>query len=322
MQTILGSGGAIGIELAKALKTYTNKIRLVSRNPQAVNLNDQLLFADLTKSEDVLKAVDGSEIVYLTVGLPYNTKVWQTTWPILMRNVIDACKTHHSKLVFFDNIYMYDPNYLARMTEDTPIGPVSKKGAVRSQIAKMILDEVENGGLQALIARSADFYGPSIKNTSMLTETVFNNFSNGKKANWMASVKYKHSFTYTPDAGKATALLGNTADAYNQVWHLPTASNPLTGQEWIEAIAKEMAVEPKVQVAPKFLVQVIGLFVPIMKEMVEMMYQYDRDYVFDSSKFERQFDFKPTPYLEGINKIVKEDYGDQLSIKKAQANRI
>jgi nucleoside-diphosphate-sugar epimerase len=309
MQTILGAGGALGIELAKALKTYTGDIRLVGRNPAAVNPGDHLLSADLTRSNDVSRAVDGSEIVYLTVGLPYNTKVWQTTWPLLMLNVIEACKTHRSKLVFFDNVYMYDPNYLFRMTEDTPIGPVSKKGTVRAHITGMILAEIEKGNLQALIARSADFYGPSVKNSSVLTEMVFKNFSKGKKAFWLGSMKFKHSFTYIPDAGKATALLGNTQDAYHQVWHLPTAGNPLTGKGWIEAIAQEMGVVPRYQVTPKFLVSLLGVFVPVMREMVEMMYQYDRDYVFDSSKFEKRFDFKPTPYLEGIKQIIREDYG-------------
>jgi len=138
MQTILGSGGAIGIELSKALKQYTNNIRLVSRKPKAVNPNDQLLSADLTKPEDVLKAVENSEIVYLTVGLPYNTKIWQSTWPNIMKNVIAACKVQNAKLVFFDNIYMYDSNHLSLITEDTPINPISKKGGVRRQIANMI----------------------------------------------------------------------------------------------------------------------------------------------------------------------------------------
>jgi len=308
MQTILGSGGAIGIELAKALTRHTSDIRLVSRTPQRVNPTDHLFPADLTNPAEVQKAVAGSETLYLTVGLPYDIKIWQSTWPLIMKNVIDACKTHQARLVFFDNMYMYDPDHLNPMTEETPIRPVSKKGAVRAQIVKMILNEVESGALQATIARSADFYGPSVGNTSVLTETVFKNLANGKKANWFGSSDCRHSFTYTPDAGKATALLGNTEDAFNQVWHLPTAPHPLTGKEWIEAIAKELGVAPGFRVVSKFMARTIGVFVPIMKELAEMMYQYDRDYVFNSDKFEKRFDFVPTAYLEGIRTIVRSDY--------------
>lgn len=303
MQTILGSGGAIGTELAKALTQYTSDIRLVSRHPEKVNPGDEVMAADLTRRDDVLKAVEGSEIVYLTIGLPYDLKVWKATWPPVIRHVIEACKTHHAKLVFFDNVYMYDADHLDPMTEETPVNPPSKKGEIRAKIAGMVMDETKNGNIRALIARSADFYGPSVQ-TSLLTETVFRNFASGKKANWLGPVSYKHSFTYTPDAGRATALLGNTPDAYNQVWHLPTASDPLTGREWVEAIAKEMGVAPKYRSVSRFLVRVMGLFVPVMKEIVEMMYQNDRNYVFDSSKFEQRFDFKPTPYREGIREVV------------------
>ncbi|MCJ7465871.1 MAG: NAD-dependent dehydratase, partial [Maribacter sp.] len=135
------------------------------------------------------------------------------------------------------------------------------------------------------------------------------NLAKGKKANWLGSLNVKHSFTYTPDAGKATAILGNTEDAYNQVWHVPTAPNPYTGKEWIEQLAKALGVEPKYQVAPKWLVRLIGVFVPVIREMPEMMYQYDRDYVFDSQKFEKRFGFKPMPYDEGIREVVAADYG-------------
>lgn len=308
MQTILGSGGAIGIELAKALNEYTSEIRLVSRIPKKVNATDELRSADLLNIADVRKAVQGSSVVYVTVGLRYSIKVWKESWPKLIANVITACKEHNCKLVFFDNIYMYDSNNLDGMTEKTPVNPPSEKGKARAEVARMIMDEVRKGKLTALIARSADFYGPTILNNSMLTETVFKPLSNGKKANWMSSVNFKHSFTYTPDAGKATAILGNTEEAYNEVWHLPTAANPFTGKEWIEIIAKELGVKPKYQTAPKFLVKIIGLMVPVMKEMVEMMYQYDRDYVFNSSKFEKRFDFNPTPYIDGIREIVKVDY--------------
>lgn len=308
MQTILGSGGAIGIELAKALKEYTTNIRLVSRNPQKVNDTDQLFAADILDRPKVFEAVQGSSIVYVTVGFPYNLKVWQDNWPKFIKYVIDACIEYKCKLVFFDNIYMYDLNYLNGMNEETPINPPSKKGKIRAEIAAMIMNVIKEGKLEALIARSADFYGPKIKNSSMLTEMVFKPLSNGKKANWLSSLNFRHSFTYTPDAGRATALLGNSAKAYNQVWHLPTANNPFTGKEWIETISKELGVKPRIQVASRLIIKILGLFMPLMREMPEMMYQYDRDYVFNSDKFNSHFDFKTTPYLEGIKAIVKSDY--------------
>lgn len=308
MQTIIGSGGAIGVELAKALVEYTSDIRLVSRNPEKVNPSDQLLPADISKRDELEKAVKGSDIVYVTVGFPYSHKIWAQKWPQFIQDLISICKEEDCKLVFFDNIYMYDQNHLNGMTEDTPINPLSKKGKIRETVARMLMDEADSGKLKVLIARSADFYGPSIENNSILIETVFKPLSKGKKANWLGSDNYKHSFTYTVDAGKATAILGNSETAYGQVWHLPTATNPLTGKQWIEKVAEKLNVKPKYQSVPKFLVRILGLFMPVMKESVEMLYQYDRDYVFDSNKFEKQFDFKPTSYEQAIDHIIQTDH--------------
>ena len=305
MQTILGSGGSIGTELAKILPSYTDKIRLVSRNPKAINPNDELFSCDLTDKEKLTEAVKGSNVAYLVAGLKYETKTWQELWPKIMENTIEACKVNNTKLVFFDNIYMYDPKCIPFMTEDCPTNPCSKKGEVRAKIAGMVMDEVKKGNLKAVIARSADFYGPG-KINSVVNLSVYQNLLKGKKANWLSSIDYKHSFTYTPDAAKATAILGNDSKADNQVWHLPTAKNPLTGMQWIEAFAKEMEVQPKTQLASRTMVKILGLFNPIMKEFVEMLYQYDRDYVFDSSKFEKAFNFQPTPYADGIMEIVKQ----------------
>jgi len=314
MQTILGSGGAIGVELAKALQEYTKEIRLVSRNPRKVNETDELMVADILNAGEVKRAVKGSSVVYVTVGFEYNLKVWQKSWPRFMKEVIDACEEFNVKLVFFDNIYMYDPNYLNGMTEETPINPPSKKGKVRAEIVRMIMDEVKSGRLTALIARSADFYGPGIKNSSMLNETIIKPLSIGGKANILGSDKFLHAYTYTPDAAKSTAILGNTEDAFNQVWHLPTAKNPLTGKQLVELIAAELGVKPRHQNVSKFMVRIIGLFVPIMKEIVEMMYQNDRDYVFDSTKFEKRFSFKPTPYTVGIKEVIWSDYKSKATI--------
>lgn len=309
MQVILGAGGPIGVELAKALTSYTKEIRLAGRNPKKINESDVLSKADLTQSDEVDKAVSGCEVAYLTAGLPYNITTWQKTWPVIMQNVIEACIRNHCRLVFFDNIYLYAGDNLNPIKETNPVKPPSRKGKVRSDIVQIIWNAVAQRGLEALIARCADFYGPSIKNNSVLTETIFKPLSEGKSANWLGSDRYKHSYTYTIDAAKATALLGNTKSAFGETWHLPTAKNPLTGKEWIELIAGEMGVKPKYRVVSKTMVRLMGLFLPVMGEMHEMLYQYDRDYVFNSDKFEEKFAFKPTPYVEGVRQIIKMDYG-------------
>lgn len=308
MQTILGAGGAIGTELAKALPEYTDQIRLVSRRPQRVNPGDELFTADLMDAEAVEQAVAGSEIAYLTVGLPYSTSIWRLRWPVVMENTIRACLKHQTKLVFFDNIYMYDGKQLNPITEDLPVKPPSKKGAVRAAIAEQLWQAIRNKGLQACFARAADFYGPGIDQTSVLTETVFKPLSQGKTANWPGNPDYKHSFTYTPDAGKATALLGNSPEAYGQVWHLPTAPDPYTGHEWVEQIAKAFNTKAKVRGMSRTMARIIGILVPVIGEMAEMLYQYEQDYVFDSGKFEAQFGVSATPYETGIQAIIAQDY--------------
>lgn len=303
MQTILGSGGSIGVELAKFLTTYTNDIRLVSRNPKKVNVTDHLFAADLSDKEQIFRSIEGSEICYITIGFDYKTKVWQEKWPPFIQYVIEACTAHQCKLVFFDNIYALDPNQVEQITESSPINPTSKKGQVRAAVDRMILEAVEKGKINAIIARAPDFFGP-IKEKSMLLNLVYDNFAKGKAAQWFCNADVVHSFGYTPDLAKGTAILGNDATAYNQVWNLPVDPALLTGREWATMMAKEMGVKNAIQVLPSWAIKLLGLFIPILKEMPEMLYQYDRPYFFDSSKFNQQYQFTPTKNEDALHLVL------------------
>ena len=162
MVTILGAGGAIGGELVKDLSPRSEPIRLVSRNPKLVPGAAEAVAADLSNLDDTLKAVSGSRVAFLLVGLKYDFKVWRELWPRIMRNAIEACKRSNARLVFFDNVYMYG-KVDGVMTEETPFRPCSKKGELRAQIATTLLNEIKAGSLTALIARAADFYGPRVR---------------------------------------------------------------------------------------------------------------------------------------------------------------
>lgn len=302
-QVILGAGGDIGKPLAKELKQYANKVRLVSRHPEQVNGDDELVQADLSVADQVDKAVAGASVAYLVVGLKYDLRVWQKDWPVIVDNVINACLKHGTKLVFFDNIYMYDKTTIPHMTEESALNPPSKKGKVRLQIIQAIFNGISQKGLRALIARSADFYGPGAKN-GILNIMVLDPVSKGKKMSWQSNVRKLHSFTYIPDAARATALLGNTDSAYNQTWHLPTSSQRWTGEKFIAQGASMRGTKTSYTLLSPFILSMVGLFNRTVKELVEMQYQNNQDYFFDSQKFCKAFNFTPTSYEDGMMKVL------------------
>ena len=302
MHTVLGANGVIGQELSRELRTREIPIRQVSRNPRKVNEGDETYTADLLNAEETAKAVEGSEVAYLVAGLQYKLPVWQEQWPRVMRNVIDACKRHGSRLVFFDNVYAYGA-VEGRMTEETPFNPSSGKGEVRAKIATMLLDEMQAGNIDAMIVRAADFYGPRAA-LSFTHATVFERLRAGKTPQWVGSPRALHTFTYTPDAGKATAVLGCTPEAYGQTWHVPTSDEPMTGEEFVR-LACESAGRPfKIQPAPRWMLRLMGLFVPVLRENDEMMYQFEADYRFDSSKIRDAYGLRATSYREGIHQTL------------------
>jgi nucleoside-diphosphate-sugar epimerase len=299
MHTILGAGGSVSQALVTQLAARKLPFRLVSRSARPASAGSEAVAADLTNREQTIGAVAGSKVVYLLAGLKYDHKLWAEKWPRIMDNAIEASKRAGARLIFFDNVYMYG-RVLGPMTEETPFRPTSKKGEIRAAIATALINEWKRGSLTALIARSADFYGPQAKN-GVPNAMVFTPMSQGKSAMCLVSQVLPHSYTYVPDAAKALLSLAECETAWNQTWHLPTAPHPLTSGEFITAAAKAMNRSAKYRILSRRMVKLFGLFNPIVGEVYEMLYQNDAPYLFDSSKFARAFGFRATPYAEGIH---------------------
>lgn len=294
---ILGAGGAIANVLSRELMAAGASVRLVSRSGREV-AGSESVRADLLDPASVQRAVDEGSTVYLLAGLPYRTPIWRVQWPLIMRNTIDAVASRGARLIFFDNVYMYG-RVDGVMTEETPIRPASRKGEVRARIAADLLDAARSGRIKAAIARSADFYGTDAK-TSVPNLLVFQPLAQGKKAQWLVNADVPHSLTYIPDAARALPLLAGAEDSWGQVWHLPTATPPMTGRDLVTAAARELNVEPRLMVLPPWMLRLAGIFNGDIRESVEMLYQSALPYRFDSSKFEQRFGVHPTPYATGI----------------------
>jgi nucleoside-diphosphate-sugar epimerase len=303
MHTILGAGGAVANALTRELENINETIRLVSRKP-IVNNNKNVSWkkADLLNYDELLEAAKGSTVIYLTAGLVYDKKIWAAQWPVIMQNFINLGKATGARLIFFDNVYMYGL-VNGPMKEDTPYKPCSVKGGVRAKIATMLMDEVKAGTIRASIARGADFYATENQN-SFVDMMVLTNYAKKQTAQWIGNLNKLHNFSYIPDMGKGMFLLGQHPESDNQVWHMPTAP-AITGKQFIEMAARIYGVKPKVFAVNKFMLWAYGLFNKVVMGTVEMYYQYSNDYIFDSSKFEKAFNFKPTSYEEGV-KLMSE----------------
>jgi nucleoside-diphosphate-sugar epimerase len=309
MHTILGAGGPTANALTKTLMDNNEVVRLVSRRPSKIKAaNVSWRKADLLVYSEILEASKGSTVIYMCAGLVYDKEIWKVQWPVIIQNLIDVSKELQCRLIFFDNVYMYGL-VNGPMTEETPYNPGSVKGEVRARVATQLMEEVKAGNIRASIARAADFYGTDSMN-SFLDMMVLDKFAKKQRAQWIGKASTLHNFTFIPDTGTSLYRLGQDPGTDNQIWHLPTAP-PLRGIEFIQMAAAVYGVPPKFFGISKFMLQLIGLFNKAVAGTVEMYYQYDHDYIFDSSKFENALQIKPTPYLEGIRMMSETLYKKQ-----------
>lgn len=234
-----------------------------------------------------------------------NSKMWAEQFPVMMRNVIDACKRHDCKLVFFDNTYMYAKT-AEPQTEESVVVPEGEKSTVRANIATMLLDEISCNMIEAVICRAPEFYGPG--RTQSITNTlIFDSIKKGKKLKIPLRDDTLRTLIWTPDTSRGMALIGNTPNAYGQTWHLPCDDNRLTYQQMIDLVSKIYQKEFSYSVVKMWMFKVGGLFNKQAKELQELLPRYEVDNIFISEKFKTRFpDFKVTTYQEGIMLIKHE----------------
>lgn len=303
MQTVLGATGQIAIELARELnRTFTEDIRLVSRNPRKVSDSDTLIAADLLDASQAAKAVKGSSIVYFTAGLPPDTQLWETQFPVMLRNALDAARASDASFVYFDNTYMY-PQDDRLLTEDTPFEPVGRKGQVRARMASMVLQEMARGDIPVVIGRAPEFYGPG-KTQSITNTLVLDNMKAGKTPRVPVRDDTQRTLIWTPDASRALAALGNTPDAFGQTWHLPCDDERLTYKQLVTLASQISGKDATYKILGKLTLTAVGLISKQVRELRELLPRYEHDNLFDSSKYKQRFpDFKVTTYRQGLTQV-------------------
>jgi nucleoside-diphosphate-sugar epimerase len=298
---VLGAAGGTGSAVVGELATRGLPVRAVTRGGTAdVPDGVEQLAADVGTADGARRACEGAAVVY-HCAQPGYTK-WPELFPPLTRAILDGAAAAGAKLVFADNMYVYGPPD-GPMTEDMAQRAQGKKGRVRIEMANALLGAHADGRLRVTIGRSADYYGPR-GTTSTAGENIMKPLLHDKRVRWLGSLDQPHTLNYLEDMGRALVTLGERDEADGQVWHLP-AAEPLTGRQFLELLFEEAGRPPKIGVASRPMIRIGGLFNPLVRELNETLYQFERPFVSDASKFQAVFGrFEPTPHRAAVSRTV------------------
>ena len=297
LHSVIGGNGTIGAEAVRHLAAAGCQVRVVQRHPKPIAGAVATASADIFDLDGLTRAVEGSDVVYLIIGLPYDAKTWLEGFPRAVSHAVEAARRVGARLVYFDNVYMYGP-VRGLMTEETPDQPTTQKGLARARAARVLMEAVEKGAIRGLIASSADFYGDYRPFDQV--KAIADKLVKGQKAQLLFRDDKVHSLTYIPDAGRAVAALGQRADAFDTIWHMPTDPNALTGAQLVALIGALLGKEARHTALPKLLLRMVGLFNGTLRGLLEMSYQFEQDYRFDSAKIARAYGLTATPMRQGL----------------------
>jgi nucleoside-diphosphate-sugar epimerase len=296
--------GAIGRAIAEELIKCGESVRMVNRSGKMdeAPAGVEIIASDLYDPAKVREVTRGANVVYQSAQPHYHE--WQEKFPSLQKSIIDGLTGSDMKLVIVENLYMYGETAGKPLTEDTPYSAHTRKGRVRAAMSEAALAAHRDGKLRVTIGRGSDYFGPWGTDSSM-GSIVFSRLLAGKSAQIAGSANLPHTHTYIPDFGKALVILGERTEADGCAWHVPNDMPGITQGELIRMIAEEAGSPARIQAAGRLIMSAMGLFVPAMKEVVEMLYEFEQPFVVDSSKFEKTFEMKATPIREAIKETVK-----------------
>lgn len=299
LHVVFGSG-PLGKWTARELVRLGKQVRVINRAGKADGLPEsvEVFASDAYDTNKNIQLTRGAAAIYQCAQPPYHE--WVDKFIPLQNAVLAAASANNAKLIVGDNLYMYGDPHGKIMREDSPLAPNSKKGRLRAEMAQAVLDAHEKGKLRAAIGRASDFFGPE---DSGLTAYAILPALQGKPVNLLGRVDQPHTFTYVPDFGKLLATLGTRDEAIGQVWFAPSNA-PITQAQLVGMTEEELGSRVRTRVGSKFMLQMLGLLNPQMRELPEMIFLWTGPYIIDSRKAEQAFDLQPTPMKDAIRATV------------------
>ncbi len=298
---IFGSG-PVGRAVMNELVRKGKQVRIVNRSGKLQTpAGVEVASGDATDPAVTRRLCRGAEVVYNCTNAPYTE--WPQKFPPLQAGVLEGAASAGAKLIVMENVYMYGPTHGQPITEDLPYAATTRKGRTRARMAEELLAAHTAGKVRVAIGRASDFFGPGALD-SAAGERMFGPAVAGKTIQVLGNPDLPHTYTYVTDIARGLVLLGERPEALGQAWHLPSAPT-ITTRQFIELICNEAGQSLHIQAAPRLLIQGLGLLSPIMRELGEMLYEFEEPFIVDSSCFEKAFGSRATPLAESVPATVR-----------------
>jgi nucleoside-diphosphate-sugar epimerase len=290
---VVFGAGQVGTPLAERLLEAAKRVRVVKRTAGEVARGAQVLLGDAADAAFCHEAVSGATAVYHCMNPPYDTSVWAALVPRYMDNLIEAAGKAGGRLVVLDNLYMLGRTGGRPMNEDTPINPCSRKGEIRARAAERLFDAHQRGAVRAVSGRASDFYGPRSALT-YLGDYFWKRALAGRRVWSPVNPDARHTYQYIPDVAAGLAALGCANEGVlGSAWMLPCQPAG-TMRDLVTRFAQVLGRPIDVAPVPRWIVKAMGLVVPLLREISEMLYQWDEPFVVDDQRFRQRFAMNPT----------------------------
>lgn len=307
---ILGATGSIGYAVAANLLARQLPITILVRNrakaeklfPNEPTLT--IVEGDVQDAPLLNRLAADKQYIFHGINYPYNQ--WFGNMDTATQKIIDAASQNEdTTIVFPGNVYNFG-NTNEPIREDSPARPCTRKGQLRVAIETMLEQAAKAGKCRVLNVRLPDFWGPNVLNDGV--RPVFENALNGKALPWILNADIPHQSVYTNDAAEVIARLmmrdwntkGNSASKPYEVWNYGGTTVPSV-RAWFGQISELTGKPLKMQVYSRFLISVLGLFMPVLREVKEMLYLYENTVLLDDTNLKSLFpDFHPTPMKQAL----------------------
>lgn len=301
LHVIFGTG-PVGRALMRELLGRGKTVRVVNRSgggsfPAGVEHRT----GDAADRQFAREASGGATVVYQCLAPPYHR--WPELFPRMQAGVLSGATAAGAKLVAMENVYMYGSPYARPLTERRPMTATTRKGRVRTEMAEELLQAHRKGRVRVAIGRASDFFGPEVVDSAMGAR-VFRPALRGGAANVLGDPRLPHTYSYVPDIARGLATLGQRDEALGEVWHLP-GPETVTTREFLTMVFSETGHPPAVRRAGRMTLRLLGFFKPEVRELVEMMYQFEEPFVVEHDKFVASFGDISTPLVEAIRVTVE-----------------